>query len=328
MRLENLHIVVTGGMGYVGSHVAKTLKATGATVSIVDRRYNAHIMKYCDHFTLAEYDNKEVLDHYCTMGVHGFVHCAGTSLVGPSVLDPSEYYNNNVVKTVHFLDRIRKWPNKPFVVFSSSAAVYGTPDISPIDENALLLPISPYGRTKLMIEQILSDYHTAYGLRSVALRYFNAAGADVWDASLGPEPNDTHLIPKMFEASINGNKFVVNGNTFDTPDGTCVRDYVHVSDLALAHATACDKLLTNDVCWRINLGTQNGISNKQMVDMFKDVVGNIEVDNGPAREGDPAKLVASNSLASKLLNWSPVYSDVETLITSTKKWYDKKVFNV
>jgi len=326
MRLENLHIVVTGGMGYVGSHVAKTLKAMGARVSIVDRRYNAHVMKFCDHFTLTEYNNKNTLDHYREQQVNGFIHCAGTSLVGPSVLNPSEYYNNNVVKTIDFLDQIRTWDTRPFVVFSSSAATYGTPKTLPIDETVELNPISPYGRTKLFIEQILEDYHRAYGLRSISLRYFNAAGADIWGSELGPEPNDSHLIPKIFEAYQTGNPFTINGQDFNTPDGTCIRDYVHVSDLALAHARCCDALLNNDVNWRINLGTNHGVSNQQMVDAFTNIVGPVDIDYGSRRDGDPDSLVASNRLAKLNLNWEPVYSGVDTLIKSTADWYSKKVF--
>jgi UDP-glucose 4-epimerase len=325
MRLDTLHIVVTGGMGYVGSHVAKTLKAAGARVSIVDRRFNPHVMKFCDYFVQSEYNDATTIRNFKNQHVHGFVHCAGTSLVGPSITDPWEYYNNNVVKTIDLLGQLIKWPSKPFVVFSSSAAVYGTPDSVPIHEDHRLLPISPYGRTKLMIEQILSDYYTAYGLRSIALRYFNAAGADVWDSELGPEPNDTHLIPKIFESYHNNSVFEINGNDFLTGDGSCVRDYVHVSDLALAHAKCCDLLVETQMHDTINLGTANGISNIEMVSAFTNGVGPVQFEFSNKRIGDPAILIAANNKATEVLGWSPVYSDAATLINSTKQWYKKGV---
>jgi UDP-glucose 4-epimerase len=255
------------------------------------------------------------------IGIDGIVHCAGTSLVGPSIADPGEYYNNNVVKTVLMLDHLSTWDVKPFIVFSSSAAVYGNPVSTPITEDAIPNPINPYGNTKMMIERILHDYGVAHGFRSFIFRYFNAAGADVWGSELGPEPGDTHIIPRIFEAYFAKKPFRLFGTDYATSDGTCVRDYIHVCDIALAHLRACVSLSDGSESKTYNLGTNTGYSNQLIIDTFKDLVGDLEVINEDRREGDPDILVADGSKFAAEQGMTPQFSDMPTIIESFKKYY-------
>lgn len=325
MRLEGLTIVVTGGMGYVGSHTCKALKAAGATVISVDnRKVEQNRLEgveyitedYADDFTLLDFRNRRV---------NGFVHCAGTSLVGPSVNDPEQYYWNNVQKTMKLLGHIKRWEVKPFIVFSSSAAVYGDPVMVPIDETDLADPINPYGNTKMIIERMITDYGNAYNIKSYMFRYFNAAGADVWDSELGPEPGDTHIIPRIFEAAAGENThFKLFGTDYDTEDGTCVRDYIHVCDLALAHLRACVELAKGSESKIYNLGTKCGFSNKEILDAFIEFVGPITVIEEERREGDPDSLIADASLIKSELGWEPQFSDIATIMKSFRDYYDKQ----
>ena len=327
MRLSGLKIAVTGGRGYVGSHTAKSLRAAGAEVFIVDRRIvSQNKVHGTTLHSMGDYDNPVMLDNMQKIGINGIVHCAGTSLVGPSVTDPSEYYDNNVVRTIRMLDHMKEWDTPPFVVFSSSAAVYGEPLETPITEGAIPLPVNPYGNTKLMIERILQDYDTAYGIKSYSLRYFNAAGADVWGSQLGPEPGDTHLIPRIFEAFYGNKVFDLYGDDYDTEDGTCIRDYIHVSDLAIAHLTAINNLAYGDgESGTYNLGTGHGYSNGEILDAFLDIMGDGPlVRHSPKREGDPAILVADPSAFILDTGWNPEFSDLETILTSYRDYYEKR----
>jgi len=326
MDLKDLTICVTGGAGFVGSHTAKTLKAAGARVIVLDRRRLPLPDTIYDQFLHDDFAEERVLDYLQGMNVDGFVHCAGTSLVGPSIKNPSEYYNNNVLKNIQFLDHLKEWKRKPFIVFSSSAATYGNPVNIPIKETDPQLPINPYGETKLIMEKLLRDYDRAYNIRSYSLRYFNACGADVWGTELGPEDGDTHIIPRLFT----NNPFHLFGDDYNTPDGTCVRDYIHVSDLALAHCKAVEALSGSEInfphgrpsaCY--NLGTNTGISNRELIEAYKKYVGELTVITGPRREGDPDELVADGKQFQLDHHWKPAYSDLETIITSTKAWYDK-----
>ncbi len=308
-------------MGFVGSHTAKSLRAMGATVIGVDNRVVGDRAKFCDAFLEGDYADPEILSKLNQHNVSGFVHCAGSSLVGPSMKNPSQYYNNNVVKTIQMLDRLRNWMIKPWIVFSSSAAVYGIPQEVPIPEMSPMSPISPYGQSKLMIEKILFDYSEAYQLRSFSLRYFNACGADVWDNELGPEDGDTHLIPRIFEAYHEGRPFTLYGTDYDTNDGTCIRDYIHVCDLALAHGTACRALLSGAKTNFYNLGTSRGTSNQEIIDKFKFIVGDLQVIEEPRRPGDPDCLVADATRFMKDTGFVPQFSDMETIIKSTDQYY-------
>jgi len=324
MRLNNLKILVTGGRGYIGSHTVKSLLAAGANVYIIDNRYVKQNKVDGSIAYITSYDDFDILDRLEKIGIDGVVHCAGTSLVGPSVNDPGEYYNNNVIKTIRMLDHLRQWRKIPFIVFSSSAAVYGEPDEIPIRESSITMPVNPYGNTKMMIERALRDFDVAYGMKHYSFRYFNAAGADVWDHKLGPEPNDTHIIPRMFEAYFENKPFKLYGDDYNTKDGTCVRDYIHVCDIALAHLRACVELSEGSDSKTYNIGTNQGYSNKEIIDAFREYVGNLKVEVHSRRPGDPDVLVADATNIQKDLNWKPNFSDLETIMKSFKEYYQNE----
>jgi UDP-glucose 4-epimerase len=272
----------------------------GARVTVVDRRGIVPNRTAGATFRHADYADNDVLYQLADDGVNGFVHCAGSSLVGPSIDNPSEYYNNNVAKTIMFLDNLKTWKNVPFVVFSSSAAVYGAPEYATLDEGVPSDPINPYGNTKMMIERILHDYDVAHDIRSFCFRYFNAAGAN---KNTGPEINDTHLIPRIFEALYRNESFKLFGTDYNTPDGTCVRDYIHIDDLAEAHCIGVRELADGSASKVYNLGTNEGYSNKEILDIFLDVVGPLQIENYPRRIGDPDSLVANTSAIAEDLGW-------------------------
>jgi UDP-glucose 4-epimerase len=237
------------------------------------------------------------------------------------VQQPAKYYQNNVVNTLTLLDALRAHGIQHFI-FSSTAATFGEPKYTPIDEQHPQQPINPYGRTKRMIEEILADYDVAYGLKSVCLRYFNAAGADP-DGQLGErhEP-ETHLIPLVLQAASGRRSHIsVFGRDYDTPDGTCIRDYVHIADLCEAHWLALQSLKNGGFSQSYNLGNGNGFSVQEVIDTAKSVTGReIPVKYGPRRDGDPARLVADSSLARKQLGWLPQYDRLETIIEHAWAW--------
>jgi UDP-glucose 4-epimerase len=251
------------------------------------------------------------------------IHCAGTSLVGPSVQDPREYYNNNIVKTITLLDSIVSSGNKTPIIFSSSASVYGIPKEIPINETHQLSPISPYGNTKLAIEMLLKDYCSAYGISSTIFRYFNAAGAQPDTHDLGQETGATHIIARCLEAYLNNQKFIINGEGYQTKDGTCVRDYVHVYDIAQAHLLATDYMKKNFGCHVFNLGSQKGVSNLTIA-RYMNKHYKMSYGYGPIRVGDPDILVADPNRAKKILKWQPKYSTIEQIIKDAHVWYTKK----
>jgi UDP-glucose 4-epimerase len=322
----NKNIIVTGGCGYIGSHVARAFKYADAEniVTIIDTERREHTLAGIDGFLQADFASEEALAMIVSLEPVLIVHCAGTSLVGPSITDPGEYWDNNVSKTVKMLNVLRHMRRKPRIMFSSSASVYGTPEHMPIVEQENLNPVSPYGQTKLAVERMLHDYSAGYGITSLCFRYFNAAGAmpDTYD--LGQEPGATHIIARAIEASLTERSFTINGEHFDTADGTCVRDYVHVWDIALAHVKGYHFLTSDypqDGAYVMNLGTGKGISNKQIVDYVFGRYGLVQVYYGEPRPGDPAELVADTRMANELLNWTPQLSDIETIIDSAYKWY-------
>ena len=318
-------ILVTGGCGYIGSHVARAFKQHGDQVILLDREYRVHTMKGMDSFVANDYASPVALSAMVMYEPDVIVHCAGTSLVGPSVTDPGEYYDNNVAKTIAMLNVIKDMPKKPVILFSSSASVYGEPDSFPITEDAPVQPISPYGQTKAMIEHILNDYSRAYGIHSVCFRYFNAAGAEPFTHDLGQEPGATHIIARALEASIAKKPFVINGGHFSTDDGTCVRDYIHVWDLASAHIQAVSFLLDDypqPGAYRFNLSTNTGVSNREIAEYVRRKYG-LDYIFGPMRAGDPATLIASAAKAREVLGWIPQYSDIDTIVDSAYKWYTR-----
>jgi UDP-glucose 4-epimerase len=322
------NIVVTGGCGYIGSHVARAFKQNGDQVLIVDWVCRKHALKDIDQFHEGDYADDEglaAIDHFQPDVI---VHCAGTSLVGPSMKDPGVYYDNNISKTIKLLNWVTRFDKKPVIMFSSSASVYGEPETLPIRETARIQPISPYGRTKVMTETILRDFWSAYALPSTIFRYFNAAGAEPRTFDLGQEPHATHIVARILEASLSGHVFSINGGDFDTPDGTCIRDYVHVWDIARAHVMASEHHdhYKGAVQRVYNLGTNTGVSNKQIVDYVEGKYGLSQVNYGHRRLGDPARLVADAELVGVELGWRPEHSDIETIIDSAYQWYTNDIF--
>ena len=325
VKQNTKHIVVTGGCGYIGSHIAKALhKQGGYHVTVIDWVRREHTLKHCDHFIEADFDSETTYDYLKLYPADAVVHCAGYLLVGESVTDPAAYYTNNVAKTANFLSKLVKLPNIPVVVFSSSAAVYGNPTTLPITESSPIQPMSPYGHSKAMTEQMLTYFDHAYGLKSACLRYFNACGADPYDAELGQAAGASHIIARLLDAQLNHQQFTLNGTDFNTPDGTCVRDYVHVWDLAIAHISAIEYLLKQQTSIKLNLGTNMGFSNRDIIKHVNAITGQVDMVEGARRAGDPDELVADASLAKTTLNWHPQYSTVPIIVDTAWQWYQHR----
>lgn len=316
--------LITGGCGYIGSHISKLFKIVNpeCKIAVVDLVSRDHTLKYVDEFIQCDYSSTNTFDLIDRINPSAIIHCAGTSLVGPSNANPSEYYNNNVIKTIQLLDFIKN-RNISFI-FSSSASVYGNPTTSLISEGHSTNPISVYGRTKLTIENVIKDYSNAYKLKSVSLRYFNAAGADL-DRELGQELGATHIIARVIESALTDEQFILNGDTYDTKDGTCIRDYVHVWDLATAHFQAY-KFLKNSLenTCVFNVGTSEGISNYEIINYAISHYNlNPKIIIGGKRDGDPDQLVADSSQARSLLKWNSSYSNLPVIMNSAYNWYKK-----
>jgi UDP-glucose 4-epimerase len=273
-------------------------------------------------FIEGDLGDESVLDAILSSGdIDAVMHFAGFIQVGESVIKPSMYYHNNVVNTLTLLDAMLRHGVKNFI-FSSTAAIFGEPDYTPIDEKHNKQPINPYGHSKLMIEQVLEDYDKAYGLRSTCLRYFNAAGADP-DGELGERHvPETHLIPLILQAASGRREDIkVFGDDYATDDGTCVRDYIHINDLCEAHSLALKKMIESNKSARYNLGNGKGFSVKQVIDVARQVSGNdFKVSIEPRRAGDPAVLVADSTLARKELNWQPKHAELEDIVKTAWQW--------
>lgn len=315
-------ILVMGGAGYIGSHTVKYLSDHGEKCVVADNLSYGHREAVDERafFILADLADKDSLRQvFKTYPVEAVIHFAAFTYVGESVQDPKKYYRNNVAGTLNLLDAMLEH-NVKKIVFSSTCATYGEPVYTPIDEKHSQNPINPYGRTKLMIEEIFQDYAKAYDLKYIALRYFNAAGCSA-DGSIGESHDpETHLIPLVLQA-IQGKRpdIKVFGTDYDTPDGTCVRDYIHVEDLAQAHYLAVQKL--NDYSGYLNLGTGVGTSVTEIIKAAEKVSGkSCPVTLAPRRDGDPAKLFADNKKAKQILNWKPVYSNVEDIVKTAWQW--------
>ena len=315
-------ILVFGGAGYIGSHTVKHLLDNGYQVVVADNLIYGHreavdkraIFEHADlldKFSLQQLFKKHKID--------AVIHFAAFAYVGESVAEPQKYYFNNVVGTVNLLNVMME-NNVKDIVFSSTCATYGEPKQTPIDETHPQNPINPYGRTKLIIEQIFADYERAYGLRHIALRYFNAAGCAA-DGSIGESHiPETHLIPLVLKAITGERKSIsVFGTDYDTPDGTCIRDYIHVEDLALAHRLALEKLSVYSGC--INLGTGIGTSVKEIILAAEEVSGKkCPVEYADRRAGDPARLFADNRKAKEILGWEPAYKNIKDIIQTAWNW--------
>jgi len=318
-----MKILVVGGAGYIGSHMVKQLSQAGSDVITLDNLSYGYrdAVKYGE-FVEGDLGDSKVLDSiFSSNDIDAVMHFAGFIQVGESVIKPSMYYHNNVSNTLTLLDTMLKHQVKNFI-FSSTAAIFGEPDYTPIDEKHNRQPINPYGHSKLMIEQVLDDYDKAYGMRATCLRYFNAAGADP-EGELGERHvPETHLIPLILQAASGRREDIkVFGDDYATDDGTCVRDYIHINDLCDAHSLALQKMIADDKSARYNLGNGKGFSVKQVIDVAKHVSGNdFKVNIEPRRSGDPAVLVADATLAKNELNWQPKFAELEDIVKTAWQW--------
>lgn len=318
-----MKILVVGGAGYIGSHMVKMLLEQGHRVIVFDNLSSGYRDAVLGGiFVKGDLADKDQLDDvFARLRPEAVMHFASHIQVGESVLHPSKYYFNNFSNTMNLLDTMVKHEVRHFI-FSSTAAIFGEPEYTPIDELHPKRPLNPYGRSKLMVEEVLADYERAYGLRSVCLRYFNAAGADP-EGMLGErhEP-ETHLIPLVLQA-ISGKRSSIQvfGRDYDTPDGTCIRDYIHVVDLCTAHLLALRKLIVTDTSSQYNLGNGTGFSVQEVIKAAERVTGStVKIVEGERRAGDPAVLVADATLARAELGWHPKYSDLEQIIAHAWQW--------
>jgi len=329
------NFLITGGAGFIGSNMAKMLVKSGNNVIILDNLSTGFrsLSKYGE-LVVGDLSDESLLESlFSKHQFDGVLHFAAASLVGESMINPDKYYRTNVSNTINLLTVMIKHSVNNFV-FSSSAAVYGEPNYALIDEQHIKKPVNPYGMTKLIIELILQDYATAYNFNSISLRYFNACGADP-EGELGEcHDPETHLIPLILQAASGRRKELeVYGRDYETDDGTCVRDYIHVHDLCTAHALALDKLIASEDLGAVsfNLGNGSGFSVQQVIDVVQSVVGkdgySVTVVDGERRNGDPDILVANSGKAKSELDWNPMYDKLETIISHAWAW-EKKLANI
>ncbi|MDI6881735.1 MAG: UDP-glucose 4-epimerase GalE [Methanothermobacter sp.] len=318
-------IFIVGGAGYIGSHVNKLLSNEGYKTLILDNLSKGHeeFVKW-GKFIKGDLKDKRLLARiFKEYDINAVMHFAALTDVRESIQDPGSYYKNNVKNTLNLLDAMRENNVKKFI-FSSTCAVYGNPLEIPITEDHPCNPISPYGRSKLMIENILEDYSRAYDFNYVSLRYFNAAGADP-QTEIGEwhEP-ETHLIPIILDAAIGKRENVqIFGTDYPTPDGTCIRDYIHVMDLANAHYKAL-RLLEEDKSEIFNLGNGNGFSVKEIIETCKEITGEkIHTIESKKRPGDPPILIGSSKKAKRILSWRPEFADIKDIIETAWEWHQK-----
>ena len=318
-------IMVTGGAGYIGSHVCKELKQRGYFPVVFDNLSTGHtwavkwgaleVGDIADESLL----NQALLSHKPT----AVIHLAASAYVGESVINPMKYYQNNVCGTTTLLKTLVEHGIKQ-LIFSSTCATYGHPQQLPLTEDHNQDPINPYGRSKYMVEQILRDYDFAYGVKSISLRYFNAAGADL-SGDIGElHIPETHLIPLVIEAALQKKILTVFGNDYETQDGTCIRDYIHVSDIARAHVLALERLENQQTSDTFNLGSETGKSVFEVITCAEDVLGlPVPIAIQARRDGDPPILVADASKARKVLGWNSESSDLVRIFESAHKWYER-----
>lgn len=318
-----MKVLVVGGAGYIGSHMVQMLLDRGHEPVVFDNLSTGY-RDAVPAGRLIEGDLADPAALEALFAAHrfdGVMHFASFIQVGESVREPAKYYRNNVANTLNLLDAMHRHGAKQFI-FSSTAAIFGEPDYVPIDEKHPRRPINPYGFSKFAVEQVLEDYDRAYGLRSTCLRYFNAAGADP-EGRLGErhEP-ETHLIPLVLQAASGRRSHIdVFGQDYDTPDGTCIRDYIHIVDLCDAHLLALDRLRSGGESSAYNLGNGNGFSVKEVIDASERVAGTpIARKYGGRRAGDPARLVADSRRARTELGWQPRFADLETIVRHAWTW--------
>lgn len=318
-----MRILVTGGAGYIGSHTVKLLLSRGHHVTVFDNLVYGHkqAVPAAAQFVNGDLRDIDMLDHAMVVNrIDSVIHFAAYAYVGESVTNPSKYYVNNLVYAANLIDRVRKLGIKKFV-FSSTCATYGVPKTVPIDESCPQSPVNPYGNTKLAVEYMLKDYAPAYGIAATALRYFNASGCAA-DGSLGEDHNpETHLIPLILEVALGKRPHIeIYGTDYATPDGTCIRDYIHVDDLAEAHLLALEKTPAGEFK-AYNVGTGKGYSVRDVITMVEIVTGkSIKVVESARRAGDPPALVAAANLIRKELGWSPKYAELKPIIETAWNW--------
>lgn len=320
----NKNVLVTGGAGYIGSHTVRALKASGYEITILDNLSSGHkdaIKGY--NLVVGDLSDKAFLKSIFAKGKFSFVvHFAGSIEAGESMTDPRRFFENNLVNSLNLLNAMLEYKVKK-IVFSSSAAIYGDPIKVPVEEEDPKIPTNYYGLTKLMFEQVLEAYDTAYNIKYVALRYFNAAGADSSGEIGADHKHKTHLITLVLLTALKQRESIsIFGTDYPTEDGTGVRDYVHVSDLADAHVLAIKYLEKTDKSNYFNLGNEVGNSVREVINKAKEISKqNINIKKEPRREGDPAKLVASSQKAKEILGWKPKYDNIESILETAWKWH-------
>jgi len=321
-----MKVLVIGGAGYIGSHVVKALMAKGHKVTVFDNLSSGLIQNLFpeNDFIAGDILYSENLDKAFSRGFDAFIHLAAFKAAGESMVQPEKYSVNNITGTLNILNSAVNH-NCKYMVFSSSAAVFGSPKYLPIDEAHPKNPENYYGFTKLKIEEFMGWYEQLKGLKFAALRYFNAAGYDPEGVLYGVEQNPANLLPVVMEVACGmRSKIKIFGNDYKTRDGTCIRDYVHVTDLADAHVRALDYITSKNESLTVNLGSETGVTVTEMVEAARKITGKeIPAEYVARRPGDPAELTATSAYARKTLNWVPKYSDVDTLLSSTWNAYQK-----
>lgn len=321
--MVTMNVLVVGGAGYIGSHAVRLLSDAGHHVWVYDNLSRGHRQAVPEGMLVQGEltDRQKLIETLRDKKIDAVMHFAAFALVNESVNDPALYYQNNVIAALSLLEAMRE-VGVMKIVFSSTTATYGEPDVVPIRESTLQQPINPYGFTKLVIERALADYAAAYGFAYAALRYFNAAGAHP-DGTIGEDHDpETHLIPIVLQVALGQRDHItVFGEDYDTPDGTCVRDYVHINDLGDAHLRALERLQPGKgLC--LNLGTGRGTSVREIIEACRQVTGHpIPEVAGPRRAGDPSELIADATLARELLGWTPKYTDVKSIVETAWKWH-------
>jgi len=320
-------ILVTGGAGFVGSHTIKKLAEWGCDTVAFDNLSEGHR----EHVLWGKFFKADLLDIealrevFNSYPIEAVMHFAALTRVGESVENPQKYYVNNVVGGLNLLHVMIEYSVKD-LIFSSSAAIYGNPMEIPISEDHFKKPVSPYGRTKWIFERTLEEYAQAYGIRYVSLRYFNAAGSDLNGAIGEWHDPETHLIPTILEAAAGKRPYIkIFGTDYQTPDGTCIRDFVHVTDLAEAHVLAFEYLKDGGANAALNLGTGKGYSVREVIENCRRITGEkIDVLEGPRRQGDPPRLVADPSQANQALSWIPKYSSLPLIVDTAWRWLKRR----
>lgn len=322
------NILVTGGAGYIGSHACKALAQAGYHPITLDNLVYGHrqAVKWGPFIEGDLADGRLLRRILRDYAVEAVIHFAAYAYVGESMQDPGKYFRNNVANTINLLDAMVETGTN-HIVFSSTCATYGVPQRMPVSEDHLQQPVNPYGESKLFIERALRWYDTAHAIRSVSLRYFNAAGADpAVEIGENHDP-ETHLIPLVIRAALDPTQNVkIFGTDYATPDGTAIRDYIHVTDLARAHVEALDRLRDGGETISLNLGTGTGHSVREVIDAVQRISGHkVDMVEAPRRAGDPPMLVAQPGLAADILGWVPKYSDLDTIVTTALRWHERQL---